>query len=247
MKMMTRELIMNLRPKIRFFDINKNRYSTPVSQLKRLTGREWCDFDYSMFTRDATNPYLISFLNNPLAILKKLEIRYMNATVGFGLYASENIPKDTVIGFISGELKKLKAADINFDVNNPTPLIKSGSVSYDDAGNINIIDSSFKSNHIHYVQHLPSEKMLSELNIPPEKKEDISVSNLSEYMFTSDGYDFTYFYATRDIKKGEIIGCAYQDANKEKSMNNLCFFSKKGKIISYSDLMNSSSKPSYKM
>jgi hypothetical protein len=238
---------MKLRPKIRFFDSNKNRSTIPISQLKRLTGREWCDLDYSWFMGIARNPAVISFLNDPLAILKKLEIRYMNAKVGYGLYASEDIPKDTVIGFISGELKKFKAAEINFDINNPRPLIKSGSVSYDNDGNIKIIDSSIKSNHIHYVQHLPSEKMLSELKIPPEKREAIYVSNLTEYMFTYDGYNFTYFYASRYIKKGEIIGCAYQNVDQEKPMTNFCFFGKRGEIINYSDIVESTSRPSNKM
>ncbi len=147
----------------------------------------------------------------------------------------------------TGEIKKFKAAEINFDINTPRPLIKSGSVSYDNEGNIKIIDSSIKSNHVHYVQHLPSEKMLSELNIPPEKREVISVSNLTEYIFTYDGYDFTYFYANSDIKKREIIGCAYQNADQEKPMTNFCLFDKQGKIINYSDLVDSTCRLANKM
>ena len=238
---------MKLRPKIGFFDKCKNRFTIPVSQLKSLTGKEWFDLNYSLIGENVTNQFLISFFKDPLAIIRKLEIRYMDSKVGYGLYATEDIPKDTVIGFISGELKKFSAADVNFDPNIPGALIGSGSLSYDECGNINIIDSSKKSNHIHYVQHLPSEKMLTDLSIHFNKRKTIATSNLSEHMLTFDGYDFTYFCASREIKKDEIIGCPYQTNSQENDMRKYYFFNHRGKIIHYSDLVDSCTNPTKKL
>ncbi len=229
---------MQLRQKIRFFDENKSHYMIPVSQLKSLTGRAWFDFDYSQIAVEGGNKFLQSFLKDPYSITSSLEIRYMDYKSGYGLYAVNRIQKNTVIGFISGELKKLKSEDIDFDRENPTDSIKSGSISYDDHGNIFIIDSSRKSNHTHYIQHLPTKKKLAELGIPSKKRKEIADSNLSEKTIQHDGFDFTYFYANREIFPGEIIGCSYQVNEHEISMNTYSFFSKKGKFMDVEKLIH---------
>jgi hypothetical protein len=221
---------MKTRPKIRFMDQSGNLFTVPIYQLKHLTGREWLDLDYSFIDPKECDPFLFSFLKNPLAITRSLEIRYMGDKVGYGLFAAANIPKNTVIGFVSGEFKKWHSNEVVFDPKNPTTLIESGQVSYDDYGNIYIIDSSRKSNHTHYVQHLPSKEMLSELNII---NSNIATSNLSEQLFPHDGFEYTYFCANRDIKHGEMIGCSYQINTEERDMDTYRFFSKKGKVIDY--------------
>ena len=227
---------MKLRPKIRFFDQNKNRYTIPVSQIDRLTGRKWFDFDYSLFNEELTdNLLLISYFEDPLSVLKKLEIRFMSDKVGYGLYAAEDISENTIIGFVSGELKKLKTTEVEFDSKNPTSLIESGTVSYDDYGNIYIIDSSKKSNHTHYVQHLPSYEMLLTL-VSQEQTQMICTANLSEHSLKYGEFDLTYFCTTRNIKKGEIIGCPYQVNEDEIKMNQYCFFTRKGEIVTYDNL-----------
>lgn len=228
---------MKLRPKIRFLDRNKNRFTVPVHQLKRLTGRDWFDLDYSFISQEKSDPFLRKFLIDPLAITKSLEIRYMNDVVGYGLFAAENITKDTIIGFISGELKKIHSSEVNFDIKNPTALIESGQVSYDDDGNIYIIDSSKKSNHTHYIQHLPSTNYLVALGI---KSSIIATNNLSEYTLQYEGFDLTFFRANRDIEIGEIIGCPYQNNSDEMDMNRYSFFSKKGKMLNNKTIIDSS-------
>jgi len=227
-------------PIISFLSGSKQKFIIPVSRIHKLTGRKWFDFDYSKFDppKPSDHPLLISYFADPSSILEKLEIRYMNDQVGHGLYATKEIPKDTVIGFVSGKLTKLSATEVDFDPKNPTTLIQSGTVSYDDFGNIYIVDSSKKSNHTHYIQHLPSDKMLLELDITEENREMISTGNLSEHTLNHKGFDLTYFCTDRDIKEGELIGCPYQVNTNEIKMHehDYCFFTKDGKIITYNDL-----------
>lgn len=232
--------MINLSVNIGFVDSTRNSHIIPLNELHKLTGREWFDFDYSFINLDKCEPNLKEFLKDPLEILKKVEIKYMNKDVGCGLFATADIPEGTVIGFITGEQKKLQSSSVDFDPQNPTALIQSGQISYDDDGNIYIIDSSKKSNHTHYIQHLPSIKALQDLNI--NNIDDIAICNLSEHTLQHNGFELTYFCTTRKILQNEIIGCPYQTNEKERALSEYSLFRRTGELINPPEYLNTNNR-----
>jgi hypothetical protein len=239
---------MQTRKKIRFYDKFKVRRTVLLSQLGVFTGRRWLDLDYLSINESITaDSHLQEYLTNPFKILKSLEIRYMNDQVGYGLYASEDIPRNTIIGFVTGEIKKFKAEDIGFDSNDPTAHIKSGSVTYDSYGNVYIIDSSKQSNHTHYIQHLPSSETVKRLPIDKNEKIMLCTSNLSEHELKYNELDLTYFKTNRIIRANELIGCSYRTNGNEAGMKSYCFFKKNGEIVDQSTLIKASDYPKKKL
>lgn len=211
-----------------FKDEKTTRKLIPTSELGILTGRQWFDFDYSFIKPTDMDEYLRLFLHDPLKITSSLEIRFMNKSVGYGLFAVKKISKNTIVGFVSGEQRKMKVSNTFFKSLKPTDLIQSGTLLYNDDNDVYIIDSSKKSNHTHYIQHLPSSEELTELDFDHDS---IATSNLEQQSLFYDGYDFTYFITCRDIQPGEIIGCPYLENNNERKMQDYRYFTVKGDVI----------------
>ncbi len=176
--------------------------------------------------------------------LDKLVIAEMHG-VGKGLFAHKAFERNEFVALYAGEyfggnVDKLKS----LPTNNSKYVLQTTQGKSVTA----LIDAHSFGGVARYIQHGPKqEEVDDEISAPDEIKQNIATVNLKKYHFstvTSNGSSipFIAFYATRDIREGEIFLFSYGascPANPNfnsywgsKHINMLpCFFTTKGTII----------------
>lgn len=189
-------------------------------------GRVWIEFNYRKIIpiEHCNDQHLIEYILNPETIYDFLEIKFIDDIAGHGLFAKQDIAKDTVIGILTGHIIT-DATD--------REASHSGQTLKTEA-DYSIIDSHHGGNQTHYIQHLPSQTAL-EKYCGHLDNEEIATSNLLAFdVETMDGFVLTYFKTARQISAGEIMGCPYETATGEQTMDGLYFFTKQGSICDIS-------------
>ena len=120
-----------------------------------------------------------------------LELRYINATIGFGVYARAAIPKDDMIVFYSGDKVSKQRREDQYGFNCAADLL-----NHD-------IDASKKGNMARFVNHSPNQHALQD--------KQWHCSNAVPLCYQLHGMGVIIYITTRTILPGEQVLISYGD------------------------------------
>lgn len=182
---------------------------------KRSNFLEWfegvvCQADMPKYSarQSLTESQLRQLSNDINSSMRNLAICYMNEKVGCGVFALEDIPKNTTIGMYAGSMLPLDESLFNgYALRLPKSPGFNGAINAAEIRNIAA-----------FFQHLP----MAEKNDDPRSialadyhfassvdKDDIATENLDLFVADYKGYPVVLFKTARDIKRGEQLGWNY--------------------------------------
>lgn len=161
-------------------------------------------------------------LRNP--ITDRLEIRFINDTVGHGVFARENIQAGTIIGIYAGDTwpRSCKKYEVIYDgVKHYCRLMWRGGRDNDreySYGNISAVDDNkvptelrivnarYFGNITRFLQHFPT---IDEVPNALRGDSDLATANVEFGATLFHGFRLYYLKTKRDINKGEPLGISY--------------------------------------
>jgi len=126
----------------------------------------------------------------------------MGNTLGWGLFSRKYIPKETVLGIFTGELRYQKRSS----------PIQSEHVFLKDHGQdvFQVIDASSSGNITRFLQHLPSAEIIKKIKIDSSVIDKVAIDNVGKKLHQLPSGVFTEIYYTKkNIEPNEIVGCCY--------------------------------------
>lgn len=128
-----------------------------------------------------------------------LTICYMNEQVGYGVFASKNIPENVYIATYTGLLQPSADKGIypyGVGIDNPTTGKRLG-----------ILDAVLYRNIGAFFQHVPEQS--SDYTLKDNKNMSFATQNINILSFAYQGYPVLLYKTTREINKGEELGWDY--------------------------------------
>lgn len=136
---------------------------------------------------------------------QKLQIRYMGAILGWGLFAREDIQAGEIIGIFTGEVY----------FQDRHAAITSKHVFLSDAPNnqFQVVDATTCGNLTRFIQHLPTKEVLNRFFPNADSvTSKIATNNITHRIIhLTDAIVTEEYSAQRLIKAGEVLGSNYSD------------------------------------
>jgi hypothetical protein len=170
-------------------------------------------------------------LNNPIS---SLVICKINDKVGYGVFASENIPAHTVIGTYAGEIKP---CNYFIDSGDPYGLLwchKTQDLELE----YQLISAKNEGNVIRFMQNLPEQDSAEFHDIQLRHgitKDQLATGNVYFKEVLINGIPVMACFTWRNIIKGEQLGYSYGEKCCLSVKLNPRYFDRSGNIIALSD------------
>lgn len=202
---------------------------TSIYKVESKWNYTWLEWDYATTFSSIKfeNTKVAGYLQSPLKILNCLTIKYMDIRCGSGMFTRQKIYEDDVVGIFTG--KHFKCKTKKYDKMN---LHSAFAYSISDDETM-VTDGSLNGNVTRFVQDLPTKEELNDYQFDDSVKiQNIATENLAAEIFPFNDLQILYFFASRNINIGEIMGCAYGKEwwNNHPKITRLFFF-KNGDVI----------------
>lgn len=160
-----------------------------------------------------TKHEFISIIFSSLLYANKMALCKINDSVGFGVFATDEIPKNTYVGIYTGQLSYVTVKKNNESTSNYIFFVRP---SDEKQHGVNI-DAEHYGNITRFFNHLPLAKeevgpdhVLSDHEFKqPSRINDVATANVAQGMFMYNGLPINTFRTTRNIHKHEQIGFSY--------------------------------------
>ncbi len=185
------------------------------------------------------NEQLEAFFKNP-DISDAFVLCFINEKVGFGLFALQDIPKNTLIGTYTGTLQQDYLSSDHTDYYR-LQLSNRFNCFFPTDKNKNLknhqiphVSAKLKGNLMRFMQCLPNKKDV-EQDFMEEAAQRIATANVKEKNMTHLGMPHIGIITTEDIKKGQQVGFDY-GPGYFNDRNRMEYFEHSGAVFDYDEL-----------
>jgi thioesterase domain-containing protein len=166
----------------------------------------------SGISQEALQEQLVALINNINESM--LALTFMGESIGFGVFARQDIPKHTLVCIYSGEVQSGRQVDHNLNTHDY--------VFY--TGNFRVVAEYFRG-MASFMRHLPEDKELF-----AEDKDQYASTNVMPEFIVVNEIPMIVLVSLRDIKQHEQIGFSF-GADYWKQRGSPLFFNRNGEVI----------------